>query len=184
MVVWIVVWVVIALLALVGEVMTTGFFLASLAVAAVIAALSAVFLPVILQAAVFGVVGLTAIAVLRPIVLHALGMKSPDLLAGQATHSHLLGRRAVVTSTVEPGAGLIRIGEGEFWTARPYNETDVIPTGTPVEILLVDGLTALVAPIEPIVPPPPLPARSETRIPPPAGSASQSGASSAEGNAS
>lgn len=183
MVVWIVVWVVIALVAMVGEVMTAGLFLASLAVAAVIAALSAIFLPVILQAAVFGVVGFAAIAVLRPFLLHTLGMESHDLLAGQATHSHLLGRRAVVTSTVEPGAGLIRIGEGEFWTARPYNETDVIPAGTPVEILLVDGLTALVAPIEPIVPPQSLPAPSETHFTPPAGSASQSGASGAEGNA-
>jgi membrane protein implicated in regulation of membrane protease activity len=184
--VWIIVWVVIALLAVVGEVMTTGLFLASLAVAAVVAAVAAIFLPVILQAAIFGGVGLAAIAVLRPFVLHALGMESHDLLAGQVTHSHLLGRRAVVTNTVEPGAGLIRVGEGEFWTARPYNETDVIPAGTPVEILLVDGLTALVAPVEPIVPPHPSIAGPtlEARDASPTGPAPQSGASGAEGKAS
>lgn len=181
--VWIVVWIVIALLALVGEVMTTGLFLASLAVAAVIAAVSAIFLPVILQAAIFGAVGLATIAVLRPFVLHALGMESHDLLAGQVTHSHLLGRRAVVTNTVEPGSGLIRIGEGEFWTARPYNQTDIIPVGTPVEILLVDGLTALVAPLEPIVPSITGPAL-ETRDVSATGPSSQSGASGAEGKAS
>ncbi len=185
MVVWIVIWVVIALVAIAGEVMTTGLFLASLAVAAIVAAVSAIFLPVILQAAIFGVMGLAAIAVLRPFLMHTLGMESRDSLAGQVTHSHLLGRRAIVTRTVEPGAGLIRVGEGEFWTARPYNDTDIIPAGTPVEILLVDGLTALVAPIEPIVPQQsPNPDLLETRVTPPAGPASQPGASGAKGKAS
>lgn len=175
MVIWVVIWVIIAVVAIVGEVMTAGLFLASLAAAAIVAAVAAFFLPVLAQALLFGVAGLAAIAFLRPFVVHALGMESRDRLSGPATNSHLLGRRAVVTQTVEPGAGLIRIGQGEFWTARPYNDTDVIPAGSPVEILLIDGLTALVAPIEPVIPPPlqnPDPTL-ETHLAPPAGPAQQ-----------
>lgn len=185
MVIWVIIWVVIALVAAVGEVMTAGLFLASLAVAAVFAAILAAFsLSVLLQAIVFGVVGLTTIGFLRPFVVHALGMESHDMLAGPVTHSHLIGRRAVVAETVDPNGGMIRIGQGEFWSARPYNDTDIIPVGTRVEILLVDGLTALVAPVEPLIsnthpdsePP------AEATFGPPSGSTSQPGASGAKGN--
>jgi membrane protein implicated in regulation of membrane protease activity len=148
MTVWVVIWLIIALLAAVGEVATTGLFLASIAAAAVLAAVSALFLPLIVQAAVFAVAGLGGIAFLRPIIANALGMHSTDLLAGPVSQSHLIGRRAIVTHTVDPSGGQIRIGQGEFWTARPFDGSDVIQPGTPVEILLVDGLTALVAPVE------------------------------------
>lgn len=145
--IWVIVWLIIALIAVVGEVATTGLFLATVAAAAVLAAGTALFLPVIVQAVVFAVAGLAGIAFLRPILAGALGFPSSDLLFGPFAQSHIVGRRGVVTQTIEPGGGQIRIGQGEFWTARPFNDTDVISPGMPVEILLVEGLTALVAPI-------------------------------------
>lgn len=149
MVTWLVLWIVIAVLAAIGELLTTGLFLASIAVAAVVAALVAIVLPVALQVVIFAALALGGIALVRPIALHALGMDRSDGHISGSTTSYLVGRRGIVTRTVDSSGGQIRIGEGEFWTARAFNDDDVIEPGTRVEILLVDGLTALVAPVSP-----------------------------------
>lgn len=141
-------WLVIAIVAAVGEILTTGLFLASIAVAAVITAIVSIFLPVgIIEIAVFAAVSLVGIAVFRPIVVHALGMEASSALTGSLSHPYLVGKRALVTRTVDAERGQIRVGQGEFWSARAFNEDDVIPPGRQVEILVVDGLTALVAPV-------------------------------------
>jgi hypothetical protein len=44
----------------------------------------------------------------------------------------------------------VRIGDGEFWSARSYDPDDLIPIGAPAEVMVVDGLTALVAPVVPL----------------------------------
>jgi membrane protein implicated in regulation of membrane protease activity len=53
----------------------------------------------------------------------------------------------VVTRRVDANGGQIRIGEGEFWSARAFDPADVMEPGAPVEVVLVDGLTALVSPV-------------------------------------
>jgi membrane protein implicated in regulation of membrane protease activity len=60
--------------------------------------------------------------------------------------SHIVGRRAVVTQVVDSAGGQIRIGTGEFWSARAYDAAETIPVGAAVEVMVVDGLTALVSP--------------------------------------
>jgi membrane protein implicated in regulation of membrane protease activity len=144
--IWI--WIVIAVIAIVGEMVTTGLFLASVAVAAIAAAIIALVLPfAVVQLAVFGAVALGGIAFIRPLVVQALGMDSLAQISGQVSQSHIVGRRALVTRTVDAHAGQVRIGEGEFWTARAFDPSDVLPTGSTAEIVLVDGLTALVEPV-------------------------------------
>jgi membrane protein implicated in regulation of membrane protease activity len=147
--VWIVIWLLIALVCVMGELLTTGLFLGSVAAAALVVALSALILPVALQGLLFGALALLGIAVIRPIVIHTLGIDANDALP--SPHLHIIGKHAVVTQRVDAGGGQIRIGHGEYWTARPYNGSDVIEPETSVEILLVDGLTALVAPVAPHV---------------------------------
>lgn len=139
-------WIVIAVAAAIGEMMTTGLFLAAVAVAALIVAVLAVVLPSALQFVAFVGLSLTGIAVFRPIVVRALGMESASEMTGPVTHSHLVGRRATAVRQIDGTGGQIRIGEGEFWTARTFNPDEIIPAGQTVEILLVDGLTALVTP--------------------------------------
>jgi hypothetical protein len=44
----------------------------------------------------------------------------------------------------------LRIGDGEFWSARSYDPDDLIPVGASAEIEVVDGLTVLVSPVVPL----------------------------------
>ena len=56
----------------------------------------------------------------------------------------LIGSRAVVLERVDADGGRVKIG-GEIWSARPYDEDHVIEPGTRVEVLKIDGATALVS---------------------------------------
>jgi membrane protein implicated in regulation of membrane protease activity len=143
------IWLVIALGAAIGELLTTGLFLASFAVAAVITAvLSLLLLSGTLQVLVFVILSLVGIALFRPVLVSALGWSAhTEMASGPARHT-IVNKRAVVTSTVDANGGQIRIGQGEFWSARSFEPSDVIPAGSTVEIVVVDGLTALVLPVQ------------------------------------
>jgi membrane protein implicated in regulation of membrane protease activity len=56
----------------------------------------------------------------------------------------LVGRKAVVTKRVDAAGGRVRIG-GEEWTARAYLEDGVYAEGATVDVVRIDGATALVA---------------------------------------
>jgi membrane protein implicated in regulation of membrane protease activity len=43
--------------------------------------------------------------------------------------------------------GLVRI-DGEEWTARPFDESLVIPVGVAVDVMRISGTTAYVYPLE------------------------------------
>jgi membrane protein implicated in regulation of membrane protease activity len=69
-------------------------------------------------------------------------MKTPARLrSGTAA---LVGTRAVVLERVDADHGQVKIG-GEVWTARPYDEDDVFEPGARVDVMKIDGATALVA---------------------------------------
>jgi membrane protein implicated in regulation of membrane protease activity len=55
-----------------------------------------------------------------------------------------VGARAVVLERVDADGGSVKIG-GEVWTARSYDEDSVIEPGVRVEVMKIDGATALVA---------------------------------------
>jgi membrane protein implicated in regulation of membrane protease activity len=142
------IWLAIAVVAAIGEILTVDLFLASVAAAAIVAAGVGFAVGVPAQIAVFAVVSLLGILVFRPLIKSALGIDSSVSNVASASHPHLAGRRAVVTQTVDASGGQVRIGQGEFWSARTYNPNGPIPPGAVVEIVLVDGLTALVAPVQ------------------------------------
>jgi membrane protein implicated in regulation of membrane protease activity len=50
----------------------------------------------------------------------------------------------VVLERVDADAGCVKIG-GEVWTARPYDEDAVFEPGTRVDVMKIQGATALVA---------------------------------------
>ena len=52
-------------------------------------------------------------------------------------------QRAVVLERVDADSGQVKIG-GEVWTARPYDEDDVFEPGARVEVMKIEGATALV----------------------------------------
>jgi membrane protein implicated in regulation of membrane protease activity len=136
-----VIWVVVAAALAGGEVLTLGFFLGLLAVGAAVAAIAAaVGVSVELQVALFAITSVASLALIRPIALRH--MKTPARLrSGTAA---LVGTRALVLERVDADHGQVKIG-GEVWTARPYDEDHVFEPGTRVDVMKIDGATALVA---------------------------------------
>lgn len=135
-----VVWLILAAVLGVAEMLTTTLALGLLAVGALTAALTeAAGGSGLLQIAVFVVVSLAGIVLIRPIALRRLRRRG-TLRTPMAA---LVGQTGYVLADVTPQAGRIRIG-GEEWSARPYDEASVIPAGSTVDILQIKGATALV----------------------------------------
>ncbi|WP_395109644.1 NfeD family protein [Actinomadura sp. SCN-SB] len=141
-----VVWLIIAGFFAVAEVLTFTFGLGLLAVAAAAACVaSAVGLPVGVQIAVFAATSAAGLGVVRPFALRHV-RRPPVLRSGAAA---LVGREAVALTEVTRHSGLVRIG-GEEWSARPFAPDlgVVIPEGARVDVLAIEGATALVHPRE------------------------------------
>jgi membrane protein implicated in regulation of membrane protease activity len=123
-----------------GEIFTMGFFLGPIAVAAVLAALVALAGGgLALQLLVFSAAAVASVAVLRPIARRHLRTPA-QLRTGAAA---LVGARALVIDTVDGDGGSVKIG-GETWTARAFDEDAVYEPGTRVEVMKIEGATALV----------------------------------------
>jgi membrane protein implicated in regulation of membrane protease activity len=134
-------WIIAAGLLAVGEIATLGFFLGPIAVAATLAAIVAVAgAGLAAQWIVFIAASLGSLLVLRPIARRHL-KTPPRIRTGTAA---LVGGRAVVLERVDADGGQVRIG-GEIWSARAYDEDDSFEPGARVEVMKIDGATALVA---------------------------------------
>jgi membrane protein implicated in regulation of membrane protease activity len=135
------IWAIVAVLLSVGEILTPGlFFLGPVALAAVAAALVALLGPgVVAQLIVFIAGSIATVAFLRPIARRHLHMPAA-LRTGTAA---LEGTKALVLQRVDASGGRVRIG-GEEWSARAYMEDQVLEPGTRVEVVKIEGATALV----------------------------------------
>jgi membrane protein implicated in regulation of membrane protease activity len=134
-------WLIAAGVLAIGEIATLGFFLGPIAVAATAAAVVAlVGAGLAVQWVVFIAASLGSLLVLRPIARRHL-KTPPRIRTGTAA---LVGGRAVVLERVDANGGQVRIG-GEVWTARAYDEDDAFEPGARVEVMKIDGATALVA---------------------------------------
>jgi membrane protein implicated in regulation of membrane protease activity len=136
-------WAVLAALAFVGEVLTVSFFMLFFSLGAVVGLVAAMLgLGITVQAVVFVAASLLSMAVLRPALLNRLALGSGE---GYRRHRGIMGESAVVTEEIEAGGkGMVRVGSGEFWTARSLHPEEKILPGTRVRVLDTDGLTALV----------------------------------------
>jgi membrane protein implicated in regulation of membrane protease activity len=90
------------------------------------------------------VIGAIAAAVamlvlVRPNVVRKLHT-GPDLQHGFAA---LVGKEGFATTDVSVHSGQIKLA-GEIWTARPYDEDEVITEGAKVQVLEIKGATAYV----------------------------------------
>jgi len=134
-------WSIAAVLLAVGEIFTPGmFFLGPVALAAVGGAVAAaVGAAAWLQLVVFVAGAVASIGLLRPIARAHLRMPAA-IRTGTAA---LEGAKAVVLQRVDENGGRVRIG-GEEWSARAYMPDQVIEPGTRVEVVKIEGATALV----------------------------------------
>jgi membrane protein implicated in regulation of membrane protease activity len=135
------IWAIVAAGLAVGELLTPGlFFLGPVAIAAVIAALLAVIgLGAAVQLLAFVIASIASVAVLRPLARSHLRMP-PMLRTGTAA---LVGSKALVLERVDVNGGRVRIG-GEEWSARAYMPDQVLEPGAQVEVVKIEGATALV----------------------------------------
>jgi membrane protein implicated in regulation of membrane protease activity len=140
---WIV-WLIVAAVLGVAELLTTTLAFGLLAIAAVAAAVVGAFhLSFALQLVAFAVAAGAGLGFVRPIAIKHI-KQPPALRTGVAA---LVGRSAIVLEEVTEHSGRVRI-DGEEWSSRPYDETLVIPVGTKVDVMQIKGATVLVYPRE------------------------------------
>ena len=139
---WIV-WLVAACILGVGEMHQGGLYLLPFAIGAALAAIvSAAGVGVLLALIVFVLASVIVLGALRP-VAHRHRRLPPAIRTGAAA---LVGRHAMVLERIanDEGVGCVRIDGGEVWTARSYDEDEVIDVGERVEVVEIRGATALV----------------------------------------
>jgi membrane protein implicated in regulation of membrane protease activity len=142
--VWIL-WLIAAGLLGVGEMHQGGFYLLPFAIGATLAALlSLLGVGALLSAIVFVATSAIVVLALRP-VAHRHRRLPPPIRTGAAA---LVGRTAMVLERIanDEGVGCVRIDGGEVWTARSFDDDDVIEAGERVHVVEIRGATALVMP--------------------------------------
>ena len=139
--VWIA-WLVVACVLGIGEMHQGGFYLAPFAIGAGLAAVVGLLgvgapLSTIVFLAASGIV----FGTLRPLARRHRRLP-PAIRTGAAA---LVGHRAMVLERIanNEGVGCVKI-DGEVWTARSYDQDEVIDTGERVEVVEIRGATALV----------------------------------------
>ncbi|PWI05607.1 hypothetical protein DIZ27_38260 [Streptomyces sp. NWU339] len=136
------IWLIIAAVLAVAEILTLTAALGMLSAAALVTAgCAAIGLPLPFQFLVFAVVATVTVLFVRPVAMRH--MLQPQ--AARFGVDALVGKAAYVVSEVSGLGGRVRI-DGEEWTALAYDETLVIPPGKTVDVIEISGTTAFVYP--------------------------------------
>lgn len=134
------IWIIIAAGLAIAETISLDFVLIMLAGGAAVGAITAAAgAPAAVQVAAAIVAGLALLAFVRPIA-------KKHLISNTAMPMHteaLVGKDAIVTQTVNAHDGRVRLN-GSDWSARCFDETQIIPVGTAVRVMKISGATAVV----------------------------------------
>ncbi len=139
------VWLIVGVVLLGVEAISLAFVAVYFGVAALFAALvAAIGGPAWSQVVCFGAASLLGLVLTRRIATRVLRGPAP-----KTNVQTLVGRRGVVTKTLgDDATGQIRVGT-EYWTARTYFEdAGEVPPGSKVEVMSIEGVTAVVMPLE------------------------------------
>lgn len=133
-------WLIVAAVAALGELLTVDLWFAFVSGAGLITALvAALGAPLPVQLVVMIAVSIAGLALIRPLAKRHLRTPA-QIRTGTAA---LVGQRAVVVDRVDGDGGTVKIG-GEIWTARALDESEVLEPGTRVNVARIDGATAVV----------------------------------------
>lgn len=134
-------WLTIAVALGVLELLSTDLILVMLAGGALVGMVFALLgMPVTVQIVVALATALGLLALIRPSMIHRLHA-GPTLRTGAEA---LIGQRGYVVERLShANAGRVKIG-GDVWTARPYDEDDLIEEGAAVDVVSIKGATAYV----------------------------------------
>ena len=138
------IWLVIAGVCLVIEIMTTGFLVFWLAIGALISMIVSLFTDsILIQTAVFVISSAILIFATKPFVKKFA--KTKDVKTNAFS---IIGQNGIVTKEIDSinAKGQVKI-DGETWSAVGKDDMD-IPKGTEVEILEIKGVKAVVTPIK------------------------------------
>ncbi|MFB9352085.1 NfeD family protein [Streptomyces heliomycini] len=136
------VWLLAAAVLGVAEFFTLTLVLGLLAGAALVAAVVAgVGVGLLGQLVALGVAAAAGLVVVRPV---ALRHRERQPLVREGSDA-LIGKRAEVVQEVTATRGLIKLS-GEEWSARALDESLVIPVGALVDVMEIEGATAVVHP--------------------------------------
>ncbi|MCW1960037.1 MAG: NfeD family protein [Mycobacterium sp.] len=134
------IWLVFALGLGAAEALTGDMSLLMLSGGALAAAGFSMFgLPAWAHGAVFLVVSVLLLVMVRPVLRRRLAGAAPLPEPARA----LEGRHALVLSKINRQQGQVKL-DGEVWTARPLNEEDSYEPGDQVTVMHIDGATAVV----------------------------------------
>jgi membrane protein implicated in regulation of membrane protease activity len=138
-----VIWVVAAVVLLIAEATTSAFIALYFGLAAIAAAAVALAgLGVVVQLIAFAALSVGSLTITRPALKRAIGSTALHRTGVDA----MQGRIGVVTRAIgELESGLVKVG-GETWTARSFYDEEPIAEGSRVEVVKIEGVTALVVP--------------------------------------
>jgi len=139
-----VLWFIAAVVLVAAEVLSGDFVLLMLGVGALAAAASAGlgaqfgWASLEVDVIVFTVVSVALVTVARPMLKRRLHVD-----AVPTNTEALLGGTAVVVSTVDARGGKVKL-RGELWSARSFDESQVLEPGRQVTVMNISGATAIV----------------------------------------
>ena len=136
------VWLIIAAILFVGEIITAGFLLLWFAIAAIVAMLvSFITTNLFIQTLIFLIVSVILIIFTRPLL--SKYTKGDNTVMNSQT---IVGKTAIVTEDISllNSTGQINV-DGEIWSAKTMDPNLTIPKGSKVEIIGIDGVKACVA---------------------------------------
>ena len=138
------IWIIIAGVCLIGEILTSGFLLFWLSIGALIAMVVSFFVDsIIVQTAVFVISSAILIFATKPFVKKFA--KTKDVKTNAYS---IIGKNAIVTKDIDSinGKGQIKV-DSETWSALGKDDMN-IEKGTEVEVLKIDGVKAIVTPVK------------------------------------
>ncbi|MEF2931560.1 MAG: NfeD family protein [Clostridia bacterium] len=140
------IWLIIAGVCLIIEIVTVGFFVFWFAIAALITALLSLFIHnIIAQATIFIIISVILIFLTKPLTDK---ITKKDKVSTNV--NALIGQEGTVIKEINSGSN--KIGQvkilGDTWSAVTTNDfTNAIPVGSNVKILKIDGVNLIVEPV-------------------------------------
>lgn len=133
-------WLIAAAVLGVLEAVTPVLIFGMLGVAALVGVVLALLgVPVAFQVLGFVVASIATVGVVRPIVRKYMRPK----LSERSGIDRLVGQDAEVIQRVDARGGQVKLA-GELWSARAFDPTLVLEPGSTVQVIEIDGATALV----------------------------------------
>ena len=138
------VWLILAGIFVIGEVLTSGFLIFWFSLGSLIAMIVSFFIPdVIVQTTVFLISSVILILATKPLV-----KKFANIDTIKTNAQSIIGKKGLVTKDINSikATGQVKI-EGELWSAIGKDDMD-IPKGTEVEVNEIKGVKVIVTPIK------------------------------------